>query len=106
MKIKTGDNVVILSGKDRGKTGKIVQVLTNKATAQSYVVVEGANMKKKHLRAGRAGEKGQVLELPSPVHASSVALIDPKSSKSTRVGYRLEGTSKKRISRRSNETIE
>ncbi len=106
MKIKTGDNVVILSGKDRGKTGKVVQVLTNKTRAQSYVVVEGANMKKKHLRPGRSGEKGQVLELPSPVHASSVALIDPKSNKNTRVGYRLEGTSKKRVSRRSNETIE
>lgn len=106
MKIKTGDNVVILSGKDRGKTGKVVQVLTNKVRQQSYVVVEGANMKKKHLRAGRAGEKGQVLELPSPVHASSVALIDPKSSKGTRVGYRIEGTTKKRVSRASKETIE
>lgn len=106
MKIKTGDNVKILSGKDRGKTGKVVQILTNKATAQSYAVVEGMNMLKKHLRAGRKGEKGQVIELPAPLHLSSLALIDAKSSKSTRVGYRIEGNVKKRVSKKSNETIE
>ncbi len=105
MKIKTGDNVVILSGKDRGKTGKIVQVLRNKATAQSYVVVEGVNVLKKHLRAGRQGEKGQVIELPSPIHASAVAVIDPKTNKGTRVGYRIEGDAKKRVAKGSNEII-
>ncbi|MBP9732181.1 MAG: 50S ribosomal protein L24 [Candidatus Magasanikbacteria bacterium] len=105
MKIKTGDNVVVLSGKDRGKTGKIVQVLRNKATAQSYVVVEGVNVLKKHLRAGRQGEKGQVIELPSPIHASAVAVIDPKTNKGTRVGYQIEGDTKKRVAKGSNEII-
>ena len=106
MKIKTGDNVKILSGKDRGKTGKVVQILTNKATSQSYAVVEGINILKKHLRAGRKGEKGQVIELPAPIHLSSVALIDPKTSKGTRVGYRFQGDIKKRVSRKTNEIIE
>lgn len=106
MKIKIGDNVKILSGKDRGKTGKVVQILVNKATNQSYAVVEGINILKKHLRAGKRGEKGQVIELPAPIHASSLALIDPKSNKSTRVGYRVEGNVKKRVSKKSNETIE
>lgn len=105
MKIKTGDNVKVLSGKDRGKVGKVVQVLHNKAAQKSYVVVEGINMLKKHLRSGRSGEKGQVIELPAPIHASSVALIDPKTNKGTRVGYRIEGTTKKRVSRVSNEII-
>ncbi len=105
MKIKTGDNVHVLSGKDRGKTGKVVQVLQNKTTHQSYVVVEGVNILKKHLRAGRKGEKGQTIELPAPIHASAVALIDPKTNKGTRVGYRIEGGTKKRISRASNEII-
>ncbi len=106
MKIKTGDNVKVLSGKDRGKTGKVVQVLTNKATHQHYVVVEGVNMLKKHLRAGKRGEKGQVIELPAPIHASSVAFIDSKSGRSTKVGYRVEGDTKKRISRKSGEFID
>jgi len=105
MKIKTGDNAIALSGKDRGKTGKVVQVLRNKATAQSYVVVEGINVLKKHLRAGRQGEKGQVIELPSPIHISSVAVVDPKTSKGTRVGYRIEGDTKKRVAKGSNEII-
>ncbi len=105
MKIKTGDNVKVLSGKDRGKTGKVVQVLRNKSTHKSYVVVEGVNMLKKHLRAGRKGEKGQTIELPAPIHASSIAILDPKTNKSTRVGYRVEGATKKRISRASNEII-
>ncbi len=105
MKIKTGDNVIVLSGKDRGKTGKVVQVLNNKTTMQSYVVVEGLHMLKKHLRSGRQGEKGQVIELPSPIHASSVALVDPKTNKGTRVGYRVEGDTKKRVTKGSNEII-
>lgn len=98
--------VVVLSGKDRSKTGKVVQMLTNKTTGQAYVVVEGLNQRKKHLRAGRKGDKGQVIELPAPLHASAVALIDPKTNKGTRVGYRMEGTTKKRVTRSSNETIE
>lgn len=106
MKIKIGDNVQVLSGKDRAKTGKVVQVLINKKTGQSYVVIEGLNMLKKHLRAGQKQQKGQIIELPAPVHASSVMLIDPKSGKSTRVGYVKEGGSKKRIAKVSNEFID
>ena len=63
-------------------------------------------MLKKHLRAGKRGEKGQVIELPAPIHASSVAFIDPKSNKGTRVGYQIVGDVKKRVSKKSNETIE
>lgn len=106
MKIKTGDKVKVLSGKDAGKTGKVVQVLVNKQNSQNYVVIEGVNVLKKHLRAGGKQQKGQIIELPAPIHASNVVLIDPKSGKSTRVGYRQEGDSKKRIAKVSNEFID
>ena len=105
MKIKTGDKVKVLSGKNRGKTGKVIQVLENKKTKQMFVVVEGVNILKKHMKAGRGG-KGQIIELSAPVHMSNVMLIDPKSSKPTRVGYKKEGKSKKRIAKISGEYID
>jgi len=105
MKIKTGDNVKVLTGKDRGKTGKVIQVLTNKKTKQVFVVVEGLNMLKKHLRA-RQGQKGQVIELSAPIHASNVMLVDPKTSKPTRVGFVQEADTKKRVAKKSGEFID
>ena len=106
MKIKTGDKVKVLSGKDRGKTGKVVQVLHNKKNSKDYVVVEDVNILKKHMRAGRKGEKGQVIELPAPIHISNVMLLDPKSGKATRVGYKKEGKVKNRIAKVSGEFID
>jgi large subunit ribosomal protein L24 len=105
MKIKTGDNVKVLTGKDNGKTGKVIQVLTNKKNGQVYVVVEGLNVRKKHMRAQRRGEKGQVIEISFPIHSSNVMLIDANSKKPTRVGFKTEGKSKKRISKKSGEFI-
>ncbi len=105
MKVKTGDNVKILSGKDRGKTGKIIQVLFDKAKGKTSVVVEGANVIKKHLRTKKAGEKGQILELSAPIHISNVMLIDPGTKKPTRVGFKMDGSEKKRIAKKSGELI-
>ncbi len=104
MKIKTGDNVKVLSGKDRGKTGKIIQVLHDKTKGRDLVVVEGVNVIKKHLKTRKAGEKGQVLELSAPLHVSKVMLLDG-SKKPTRVGYKMEGDEKKRVSKKSGELI-
>lgn len=106
MHIKTGDKVKVLSGKDRGKTGKVVQVLKNKRNEKVYVVVEGVNVLKKTVRARRQGEKGQIIELPAPLHISKVMVIDPKSGKPTRVGYKMEGEEKKRVAKVSGEFIE
>lgn len=106
MKIKSGDKVKVLTGKDAGKEGKVVQVIHNKETGQFYVVVEGANILKKHMRAHKGGEKGRVIELPAPIHISNVQLIDPKSGKPTRVGYKQEGEVKKRVAKISGEFIE
>lgn len=106
MKIKTGDKVKVLSGKDNGKTGKVVQVLENKKNGQTYVVVEDVNILKKHMRTRRQGEKGQIIELPAPIHVSNVMLIDSKSGKPTRVNYKKEGNDKKRVAKVSGEFID
>lgn len=106
MKIKTGDKVKVLSGKDAGKNGKVVQVIRNKKTNQFFVVVEGVNILKKHMRARRQNEKGQIIELPTPLHISKVQLIDEKSGKPTRVGFKQEGDAKKRVAKVSGEFIE
>ncbi|OGH77775.1 MAG: 50S ribosomal protein L24 [Candidatus Magasanikbacteria bacterium RIFOXYC2_FULL_40_16] len=105
MKIKTGDNVKVLSGRDRGKTGKVIQVLKSKKNGQNYAVVEGVNLRKKHLKTRKAGEKGQTIELSFPIHISNVMVIDSNTKKTTRVGYKVEGKEKKRISKKSGEFI-
>jgi large subunit ribosomal protein L24 len=93
MKIKKGDNVKMLSGKDRNKTGKILSVHFD----DNRVVVEGLNIMKKHTRARQQGQKGQIISKERAVNASSVALICKSCGKVTRVGYKLIGDSKIRI---------
>jgi large subunit ribosomal protein L24 len=82
MKIKTGDNVRILAGKDKGKEGKVLQVFP----ALERVVVEGANLMKRHLRR-RGNVPGQMVTFPSPLHVSNVKLVSPKSGSAGRVGF-------------------
>ena len=72
MKIKTGDNVKIITGKDKGKTGKIVRVLVD----EGKVIVEGANMMKRHQRPRKSGEKGSMKDIEMPIHASNVKKLD------------------------------
>ena len=71
LRIKTGDAVKVLSGKDRGKTGKVIQTFPQ----LNRVVVEGVNMTKRHLRARKGGEKGQTIEFAMPIHASNVLIV-------------------------------
>ncbi len=93
MKIKKGDNVKMLIGKDRGKTGKILHVFPK----NRRVVVEGLNKIKKHLKARKQGQKGQIIEKERAVDASNVQLICTKCGKPTRIGYRIEGDKKVRL---------
>ena len=86
MKLIKGDNVLITAGKDKGRTGKIVKALPKEAK----VLIEGINLKKKHVRPKREGEKGQVVEIPAPMDISNVKIICPKCGKATRVGYKME----------------
>jgi len=102
MKIKTGDKVTIILGKDRGKSGKIIQVFSK----ENKVVVEGLNKIKKHLRTNRRGEKGQIIELSAPISASNVMLVCPKCTKESRTGYKIEGKTKQRICKKCKEIID
>lgn len=85
MNIKRNDQVKILAGKDKGKSGKVLQVFPD----SKRVSVEGVNLLIKHLRPRRSGEKGQRIEFPAPMNVSNVALVCPKCGKPTRVGHRL-----------------
>lgn len=101
LKIKKGDTVVVLTGKDKGSKGEILKVFPE----DNKVLVQGINMAKKHQAASAAGAGG-IVSVERPIHASNVSLIDAKSGKPTRVGYKIEkdGT-KTRIARRSGEAI-
>lgn len=92
-RIKAGDTVVIIAGKDRGKTGKVLQVFTR----EERVVVEGVNRMVKHLKPSRAGEKGQRLEFNGPVHVSNVMIADPKTGKPTRVKFDVREKAGKQV---------
>lgn len=93
MKIKKGDTVLISSGKDRGKKGRVLRVFPKK----NQVLIEGLNLKRKHVKAKRAGEKGQVIETPGPIDASNMKLICSKCGKATRIGYKIAENKKYRI---------
>ena len=81
LKVKTGDSVLIRVGKDRGKTGKVLRVFPR----EGRLLVEGRNLVKKHVRPRRAGEKGQRIEVPSPMPVARVMLVCPSCQKATRV---------------------
>lgn len=102
MKIKTNDKVKILSGKDKGKIGKVVQVFPD----DGKLVVEGLNVIKKHLKTRSKSEKGQVLELAAPFFISKAALVCPKCEKPVRVGYKLENDKKIRVCRKCGQSID
>lgn len=91
MKITKGNKVLVVSGKDRGKISKVTKVLP----LNRKVVVEDVNVKKKHTRPKKEGQKGQVIQVAMPIDISNVKLICPKCEKATRVGYRLLDNKKK-----------
>jgi len=101
MKVKKGDTVLIIAGKDKGKTGKVMRVLPKEAG----VLVEGVNLKKKHVRPKRDGEKGQVVQISAVLDVSNVMIICPKCGKATRVGYKTENDVKKRICKKCSQEI-
>ena len=101
MKIKKGDTVKILAGKDSGKSGKVLGVDPKK----ERVLVEGLNMFKKHKRAKRQGEKGETISVSRPMDSSNVALICPRCTQLTRVGYKFEGSKKLRSCKKCKSTI-
>ena len=101
MNIKKGDNVMIIAGKDKGRTGKVLRVFPKK----DLVVVENANIKKRHQKPRKAGSKGQIIEIAAPVHRSNVMLADPKTGKPTRLGVHFENGKKTRVSKKTGAAI-
>lgn len=93
MKIRKNDTVLIIKGKDRGKQGKILDVFPK----EERVVVEGANIRKKHVKPKRSGEKGQVVQTPAPIPVANVKLICSKCGQPTRVGSKIIENKKYRI---------
>ncbi len=92
MKLKKNDNVKVMVGKDRGKTGKLLHINTQANT----VLVDGVTQKR-HQRAKKQGEKGEVVSVPRPIQISNIAIVCPNCDKTTRLGFRLEGEKKVRI---------
>lgn len=101
MKIKKGDNVIVISGKDRGKTGKIFRALPR----EDMVIIEGVNVKKKHQRPRRANQKGQIIDRAAPIHVSNVMLVDPQTNKPTRIGYKIGENGKVRVAKKSGAVL-
>jgi large subunit ribosomal protein L24 len=98
MKIRKNDMVMIISGNDRGKTGKVLKVFPKKYR----VIIEGINLRKKHTKPNQRNPQGGILEKEASIHASNVMILDPKSNEPTRIGSRVildEKTGKKKIAR-------
>lgn len=101
MKIKKGDKVIVIAGKERGKTGVVSEARPN----TEQVVIDGLNIAKKHRRATRAGGKGQIIDVAMPIHVSNVMIVDPKGGKGTRIGIKREDGKSVRIAKKSGATL-
>ena len=100
MKIKKGDQVVVISGKFKGAKGEVVTAYP----AESKVVVAGVARVKQHVKPTQ-DKPGHIKDVESPIHVSNVALLDPKTKKPTRVGYKIEGDKKVRVAKKSGEAL-
>ena len=98
MRIKKGDQIQIIAGKDKGKTGKVLRVVPEKLR----VVVEGLNLAKKHMKPKKGGEKGQRIEVPMSLSISNVMLVCPKCGKISRIGFKVSKDEKTRVCKKCN----
>ena len=99
-KIKSGDRVIVLAGKDKGQTGRVTKVMP----AAEKVVVEGVNMVQRHTKASQTDPQGGIKNKEASVHVSNVAIVDSKGAP-TRVGFRMEGDKKVRFAKTTGEVI-
>lgn len=91
--VKKGDEVMIISGKDKGKKGKVLEI----SPSEGKVIVEGRNMVTKHVKPRRTGELGGIVKAEGPLYACKVMPVCPKCSKATRVGHKINGDKKVRV---------
>jgi large subunit ribosomal protein L24 len=101
-KIKKGDRVIMLTGKDKGRQGQVLQVLPK----DNRVLVAGVNMVKRHTRPTQGDPQGGIKNKEATLHISNVAYIDPKSGEATRVGFKMDGDKKVRVAKKSGEVID
>jgi len=102
MKIKKGDKVIVIAGKDKGKTAVVLRAFPR----ENAVIVEGINVIKKHQRANQQTRKGQIIEKSVPIDVSNVMIVDPKTNEPTRIRVVKEGGARKRISVKSGAKID
>ena len=102
MHVKKGDKVMVISGKEKGKTGTIIAAFPK----TDRVLVEGLNLVKKHMKPNQANPQGGIVSQEASVHVSNVMLIDPKSGEPTRVSDKVEDGKKVRVAKKSGETID
>jgi len=101
MNLKKGDNVIVIAGRDKGKTGTIQKVIP----AQNRVVVENVNVRKKTQKPNNSNPDGGIVEVYAPIDASNVAIVDPKTKKATKIGYKFVDGKKVRIAKGSGTEI-
>jgi len=101
MKIKKGDTVVVITGRDKGKSGEVLRVFPT----ENRVLVQGVNLVKRHTKP-RPGQEGGIVEKENPIHASNLLHADPKDQKPTKVGFKIVDGRKVRFARRSGEIID
>ena len=99
-KIKKGDQVVVITGRDKGKKGEVLEVLR----AESRVRVQGVNMVKRHRRATQ-NDAGGIISMEAPLHISNVAHVDPESGAATRIGFEVKNGAKVRVAKRSGKAL-
>jgi len=101
MKIKKGDNVIVIAGKDRGKQSQVLRLYRD----TDKVLVEGVNIKKRHQRPRKQGEKGQIIDVPHPVHLSNILLYCPSCKRGVRIGAKINGQKKVRVCKKCGKEI-
>lgn len=101
MKFKKGDEVEVIAGKDKGKRGSVSRTVPS----LEQIVVAGVNIRKKHIKSRKEGQKGERIEISAPFSISKAMLVCPHTGKLTRIGYRMEGGEKIRISKRAGKPI-
>jgi|SRR5690554_2361298 len=100
-KIKKGDKVIVLAGKDKGKTGQVLRVIPSDTKA----IVQGINLVRKHQKQTQSQDAG-IVSKEAPIHLSNIALLDAKDNKPTRVGFQIKDGVKSRVAKRSGEVID
>jgi large subunit ribosomal protein L24 len=101
MKIKKGDRVIVLAGRDKGRTGEVIKALPR----ENRVIVQGVNVVKRHTRPSQMSNGG-IIEKEASIHVSNVAYLDPKENKATRIGVKIVDGERKRVAKRSGEVID